>query len=130
MSDERITIYTDGACSGNPGPGGWAAILIFKGVEREMTVVFTDLAGFTALSERLGRDIVPLLNEFMGEATKVIKRHHGFVNKFLGDGILFFFNAPRPNATYVRTTAGPLGRPVPCCARCSPESPAYAHTSR
>ena len=27
---ERVTIYTDGACSGNPGPGGWGAILIFR----------------------------------------------------------------------------------------------------
>jgi ribonuclease HI len=33
---ERVTIYTDGACSGNPGPGGWAAILSFKGREREL----------------------------------------------------------------------------------------------
>jgi ribonuclease HI len=37
MSDEPITIYTDGACSGNPGPGGWGAILIFKGTERELS---------------------------------------------------------------------------------------------
>src|SRR3954469_20598414 len=37
MSDERITIYTDGACSGNPGPGGWGAILFFKGTERELS---------------------------------------------------------------------------------------------
>jgi ribonuclease HI len=29
-----VVIYTDGACSGNPGPGGWAAILIYNGVER------------------------------------------------------------------------------------------------
>ncbi|MGO4573478.1 ribonuclease HI [Microvirga sp. 2TAF3] len=34
---ERVTIYTDGACSGNPGPGGWAAILIFRGVEKEIS---------------------------------------------------------------------------------------------
>ena len=34
---ERVTIYTDGACSGNPGPGGWAALLIFKGRERELS---------------------------------------------------------------------------------------------
>ena len=29
---KKITIYTDGACSGNPGPGGWGAILEYKGV--------------------------------------------------------------------------------------------------
>ena len=27
---EKVTIYTDGACSGNPGPGGWAAVLIYN----------------------------------------------------------------------------------------------------
>ena len=34
--DDRITIFTDGACSGNPGPGGWAAILSCRGREREL----------------------------------------------------------------------------------------------
>ena len=33
---ERVTIYTDGACSGNPGPGGWGAILSFEGREKEL----------------------------------------------------------------------------------------------
>lgn len=36
MSQEPIEIFTDGACSGNPGPGGWGAILRFRGVEKEM----------------------------------------------------------------------------------------------
>jgi ribonuclease HI len=34
---ERVTIYTDGACSGNPGPGGWAALLLFDGREKELS---------------------------------------------------------------------------------------------
>lgn len=34
---KEITIYTDGACSGNPGPGGWAAILIYNGHEKEIS---------------------------------------------------------------------------------------------
>ncbi len=33
----QVEIYTDGACSGNPGPGGWAAILIAQGVEKEIS---------------------------------------------------------------------------------------------
>ncbi|HEV2558983.1 MAG TPA: ribonuclease HI [Microvirga sp.] len=37
MTTERITIYTDGACSGNPGPGGWGAILIHNGTEKELS---------------------------------------------------------------------------------------------
>lgn len=36
-SKKRIEIYTDGACSGNPGPGGWGAILRFQGKEREIS---------------------------------------------------------------------------------------------
>ena len=32
-----VTLYTDGACSGNPGPGGWGAILEFKGTEKELS---------------------------------------------------------------------------------------------
>ena len=34
---KKVTIYTDGACSGNPGPGGWGAILIYKGQEKELS---------------------------------------------------------------------------------------------
>jgi len=33
---KKVTIYTDGACSGNPGPGGWGAILIYGAVEKEL----------------------------------------------------------------------------------------------
>jgi len=32
----RVTIYTDGACKGNPGPGGWGALLQYRGREREI----------------------------------------------------------------------------------------------
>ncbi len=34
---EKVTIYTDGACSGNPGPGGWASVLIYNGIEKEIS---------------------------------------------------------------------------------------------
>lgn len=39
MSDSlpEVILYTDGACSGNPGPGGWGALLLWKGKEKEMT---------------------------------------------------------------------------------------------
>ena len=33
----RVRIYTDGACSGNPGPGGWGALLLFGSEEREIS---------------------------------------------------------------------------------------------
>ena len=34
---KTVTLYTDGACSGNPGPGGWGAILAFQGTEKELS---------------------------------------------------------------------------------------------
>ena len=34
---KHVDIYTDGACSYHPGPGGWGAIIIYKGVERELS---------------------------------------------------------------------------------------------
>lgn len=33
---KKVQIYTDGACSGNPGPGGWGAVLIYNGIEKEL----------------------------------------------------------------------------------------------
>ena len=37
VAKKKVLIYTDGACSGNPGPGGWAAILSFNGKEKELS---------------------------------------------------------------------------------------------
>ena len=34
---KKVTVYTDGACSYNPGPGGWAAVLIYKGNEKAIS---------------------------------------------------------------------------------------------
>lgn len=34
---KKVEIYTDGACSGNPGPGGWGAVLIYNGIEKELS---------------------------------------------------------------------------------------------
>jgi ribonuclease HI len=36
---KEVDIYTDGACSGNPGEGGWGVILIYKGIEKECRVL-------------------------------------------------------------------------------------------
>jgi len=37
MAEPLVEIFTDGACSGNPGPGGWGAVLRFKGLEKELS---------------------------------------------------------------------------------------------
>jgi len=36
-SDPLVDVYTDGACSGNPGPGGWAAVIVFGQIEKEIS---------------------------------------------------------------------------------------------
>lgn len=69
----------------------------FAGREKEATVVFTDLEGFTTLSERLGASVVSILNDYVARMTPIIRRNRGFIDKFLGDGIMFEFNAVRPN---------------------------------
>ncbi len=75
---------------------------------RELTVVFTDLAGFTKLTAKLGERTVPLLNEYMGLMAPIIRRHKGYRNKFLGDGIMFFFNAPELDADHARNAVATI----------------------
>ena len=74
----------------------------FEGQVREMTVVFCDVAGFTGLTEKYGSDTVPMLNELWGVMVPVIRQNGGIVNKFLGDGILFFFGAPEQSPNHAR----------------------------
>ena len=73
----------------NPGQ------LALGGETRELTVMFADVAGFTSLSEgRAPREIVELMNECFTEITGVIQRHGGTVDKFIGDAVMAFWNAP------------------------------------
>ena len=62
-----------------------------------MTVVFTDLQGFTALSEVLRGRVVKMLGRYIELMVPLIREHNGYVNKFLGDGIMCFFGAPAEN---------------------------------
>ena len=39
---KELTIYTDGACSGNPGPGGWGAVLIYGSFRKELSVAYAE----------------------------------------------------------------------------------------
>jgi len=65
-----------------------------EGEEREVTCFFSDLAGFTAISETLdSKATVALLNRYMFAMNEVLTRHAAYVNKFLGDGIMCVFGA-------------------------------------
>ncbi|HEY2993691.1 MAG TPA: CHASE2 domain-containing protein [Methylomirabilota bacterium] len=65
------------------------------GETRELTVMFADVAGFTSLSEgREPAQLVQLMNECFTEITTVIQSHGGTVDKFIGDAVMAFWNAP------------------------------------
>ena len=65
------------------------------GERREITLLFTDLKGFTNISEQLGPEqVAQLLNEHFSRATVIIKRHGGTVNRFIGDAIMAIWGAP------------------------------------
>lgn len=69
----------------------------FSGELREMSMAFTDIAGFTAITEKLREKAIPLLSEYMGEMVPVIRANRGYVSTLMGDGIYFFFGAPTPD---------------------------------
>jgi adenylate cyclase len=60
-----------------------------------MTVLFSDVRGFTTLTEQMPpRDLVALLNEYMTAMVAVLFRHEGVLDKYMGDAIMAFWNAP------------------------------------
>ena len=62
------------------------------GVEQEVTLLFCDLRGFTQMSEgKLSFDVVFLLNQFLGRMAEAIEDTGGYVDKFMGDGIMAIF---------------------------------------
>ncbi|PPR11758.1 MAG: Adenylate cyclase 1 [Alphaproteobacteria bacterium MarineAlpha11_Bin1] len=65
------------------------------GEEREITVLFSDLAGFTKFSEKYDpQELVLLLNKYLSAMTNIIEEHGGFVDKYIGDAIVAVFGAP------------------------------------
>ena len=70
---------------------------------RTVCVLFLDIRGFTAMTRvRPAAETVALLNDFFAEMIEVVDRHHGIVNKFLGDGFLALFGAPLHDASAAR----------------------------
>ncbi len=69
----------------------------FWGVEQEVTLLFADLRGFTKMSEdQLPYDVVFLLNQFLGSMSEAIEDSGGYIDKFMGDGIMAIFGMDRP----------------------------------
>jgi adenylate cyclase len=74
-----------------------------EGESREMTVLFTDVRGFTTISEGLDpKQLSQLMNEFLTPLTEVIYKHRGTVDKFMGDCIMAFWGAPLADPAHAR----------------------------
>jgi class 3 adenylate cyclase/CHASE2 domain-containing sensor protein len=65
------------------------------GESRDVTVWFSDVAGFTGISEKLSPgELVALMNEYLTAMTDIVEAHGGFVDKYIGDAIVAVFGAP------------------------------------
>ncbi len=85
-------------------PTALVRTLVARGVEARpggrqqvLTVLFTDIVGFTGLSERLGDAIVPVLGDYLELASAAIATRNGTIDKFIGDAVMAFWGAPTPN---------------------------------
>lgn len=69
------------------------------GRRREVTMLFSDIRGFTSMSEQLSAEVViDILNEYFAVMVPIIERHRGTTNNFIGDAIFAFWGAPLPQA--------------------------------
>jgi class 3 adenylate cyclase/CHASE2 domain-containing sensor protein len=71
--------------------------IALTGKRLNVTILFTDIRGFTAFTEQVCEEqgpeaVVKMLNEYMAAMVAIIVKYHGHVNKFIGDGILAVFS--------------------------------------
>jgi adenylate cyclase len=71
------------------------SLLSLGGERRELTMLFSDIAGFTSISERLSpSELVSFLNRFLTAMTDIVLKYDGTIDKYEGDAIIAFWNAP------------------------------------
>lgn len=74
-----------------------------EGESREMSVLFSDVRGFTTISESLdARELTQLMNEFLTPVTRTIQEHRGTVDKYMGDAVMAFWGAPLRDEDHAR----------------------------
>ncbi len=79
---------------------------LFQGQRGEITAVFIDLRGFTAFSDSSEpEEVLELLRTYHGEMGEIIFRYQGTIERFAGDGMMVFFNAPLPMPDHVERAA-------------------------
>ena len=80
-------------------PGAYS----LEGESRELTVLFSDVRGFTTISEGLDpTQLTQLMNEYLTPMTRVIHQHRGTIDKYMGDAIMAFWGAPLHDPQHAR----------------------------
>ena len=80
-------------------------LLVLGGDSRELSIMFTDVRGFTSISEHYGKDVqglTKIMNRYMTAMTKKILENHGTLDKYIGDAQMAFWNAPLDNAKHAK----------------------------
>ena len=73
------------------------------GDKRELTVFFSDIRGFTTISEGLAPEaLVELLNVYLGEMTEIVFQHDGMLDKYIGDAVMAVWGAPLPQPDHAK----------------------------
>jgi adenylate cyclase len=73
------------------------SLLKLGGEEKELSIMFTDVRGFTSISEHYGKDVqglTSIMNRYMTAMTRTILENHGTLDKYIGDAQMAFWNAP------------------------------------
>jgi adenylate cyclase len=66
------------------------------GQRKELTILFSDIIGFTGMSEKMHpEEVVSILNEYFDKIVKVVFKYNGTLDKYIGDGIMVIYGAPR-----------------------------------
>lgn len=68
----------------------------FQAMEKEVTIFFSDIRGFTKISEKMGdaKNLISYLNEYMEPMSNTIVKYQGTIDKYIGDAIMAYWNAP------------------------------------
>jgi class 3 adenylate cyclase len=70
--------------------------LAIEGERKQVTVLFSDLSGYTAMSEKLDpEEVKNIMSRVFGEIAQVVVKYDGSIEKFIGDGVVAFFGVPK-----------------------------------